>query len=105
MAMKFDRCLGSNDANPPVKFQNDINSEYSITKLQNFARSYDAMINGFVYRIPDEMAERQKQQWLSSPSTSNMMRTKSQNVYVPRLVLQLSLPNPLKPGVKSRMKM
>ena len=36
---------------------------------------------------------------------SNTSRTKSQNVYVSRLVLQLSLRNPLKPGVKSKMKM
>ena len=28
-----------------------------------------------------------------------------QNLTVSRLVLQVSLPNPLKPGVKSRMKM
>ena len=36
---------------------------------------------------------------------SNISHTKSQNLndYCP--VLQLSLPNPLKPGVKSRMKM
>ena len=31
-------------------------------------------------------------------------RTKSQNLNVSRLVLQLSLPNSLEPGVKSRMK-
>ena len=37
--------------------------------------------------------------------TSNISRIKSQNLNVSRLVLQLSLPNPLKPGVKSRMKM
>ena len=36
---------------------------------------------------------------------SNMRRTKSQNLNVSRLVLHLSLPNPLKPCVKSRMKM
>ena len=35
--------------------------------------------------------------------TSNISRTKSQSVNVFRLVLQLSLPNPLKPCVKSRM--
>ena len=34
---------------------------------------------------------------------SNIIRTKSQNLNVPRLVLLL--PNPLKPGVKSGMKM
>ena len=37
--------------------------------------------------------------------SSNISRTKFQNLNVSRLVLQLYLPNPLKPGVKSRMKM
>ena len=36
---------------------------------------------------------------------SNIRRTKSPSLNVSRLVLQLSLPNPMKPGVKSRMKM
>ena len=36
---------------------------------------------------------------------SNIRRTKSPNLNVSRLVFQLSLPNPSKPGVKSRMKM
>ena len=36
---------------------------------------------------------------------SNINRTKSQHLDVSLLVLQLYLPNPLKPGVKSRMKM
>ena len=36
---------------------------------------------------------------------SDIRRTQSQNINVSRLVLQLSLPNPLKPGVKLRMKM
>ena len=36
---------------------------------------------------------------------SNISGTKSQNLNVSRLVLWLSLPNPLKPGVKLRMKM
>ena len=36
---------------------------------------------------------------------SNIRRTKSPNLTASRLVLQLSLPNPKKPGVKSRMKM
>ena len=35
----------------------------------------------------------------------NIRRTKPQNLNDSRLILQLSLPNPLKPGVKSRMKM
>ena len=36
---------------------------------------------------------------------SNISQTKSQNLNVSHLVLQLSLPIPLKPGVKSRMNM
>ena len=36
---------------------------------------------------------------------SNIRRTKSPNLNVSRLVVQLSLPNPMKPGVKLRMKM
>ena len=36
---------------------------------------------------------------------SNIRQTKSQKLNDSRLVLQLSLPNPLKQGVKSRMKM
>ena len=36
---------------------------------------------------------------------SNIRRTKSPNLNVSRLILQLSLPNTMKPGVKSRMKM
>ena len=37
--------------------------------------------------------------------TYSWRRTKSQHLNVSRLVLQLSLPNPLVSGVKSRMKM
>ena len=37
--------------------------------------------------------------------TSNISRSKSQNLNVSRFVLQLSFLNPLKPDVKSRMKM
>ena len=37
--------------------------------------------------------------------TCNISRTKPQKLNVSRLILQLSLPNPLKPGVKSRIKM
>ena len=37
--------------------------------------------------------------------SSNIRGTKSQNLNESRLVLQLPLPNPVKPGVQSRMKM
>ena len=36
---------------------------------------------------------------------SNTRRTQSQNINVSRIVLQLFLPNPLKPSVKLRVKM
>ena len=36
---------------------------------------------------------------------SNIRRTKSQNLIDSRIVLQLSLPNPLMPVIKSRMNM
>ena len=36
---------------------------------------------------------------------SNIRGTKSPNLNVSRLVVQLSLPKPMKPDVKSRMKM
>ena len=36
---------------------------------------------------------------------SNIRRSQSPNINISRLILQLSLPNPLKPGVKLRMKM
>ena len=42
---------------------------------------------------------------ISYPETSNISHIKFQKINVSRLILQLSLPNPLKPGVKSRMKM
>ena len=37
--------------------------------------------------------------------TSSISRTKSQNLNISRILLQLSSLNPLKPGVKLRMKM
>ena len=48
---------------------------------------------------------RQQQMTNTYRQTSQISRTKSQNLNLSRLVLRLSLPNPLKPGVKSRMKM
>ena len=43
--------------------------------------------------------------WQTYRKVSNIRRTKSQNWNDSHLVLKLSLSNPLKPGVKSRMKM
>ena len=44
-------------------------------------------------------------QYLNYCQTSNISGTKSQNLDVSRLILQLTLPNPLKPSFESRMKM
>ena len=56
------------------------------------------LFRSFLYQrdniLPDEYRQ-----------TSNIRHTKSLNLNVSRLVLQLSLPNPLKPHVKLRMKM
>ena len=44
--------------------------------------------------------------WITDYSQiPNISHTKSYNLNISRLVLQLSFHNPLKPGVKSRMKM
>ena len=39
------------------------------------------------------------------PQTFDIKQTKYQNLNISHLILQLSLPNPMKPDVKSRMKM
>ena len=55
------------------------------------------------FKIPVQMVA---EEWYEKyRKISNTRRTKSQNINDSRLVLQLSLPNPFKPGVKSRMKM
>ena len=51
---------------------------------------------GFLLRILEKIYCRQ---------SSNIMRAKSHNLNVSRIVLRLSLPNPLETAVKSRMKM
>ena len=46
-----------------------------------------------------------RQRMFKYRQVSNIRRTKSQHLKDSRSVLRLSLPNPLKPDVKSRMKM
>ena len=46
-----------------------------------------------------------KQQPHKYRKISNIRRTESPNLDVSRLVVELSSPNPMKPGIKSRMKM
>ena len=47
----------------------------------------------------------EKQKWSNYCKISDIRRTKSPKLIIPRLVLQLSLLNPMKPCVRSRMKM
>ena len=49
---KFDRRPRSNTANSPVKFQSGINSEHSIHKLQDLAKSCDVVSYSLVNRSP-----------------------------------------------------
>ena len=65
--------------------------------------STDMPIFLFQFYAPKYELNFRIKQW-AYRQTSNIRRTKSQNLNVSLLVSQLSLPNPLKPGVKSRMK-
>ena len=47
----------------------------------------------------------EEQKYSACHQTTSLSHTESQNLNVSRLVLQLSLPNPLKPGVKLRIKL
>ena len=51
------------------------------------------------------MTEDALRTWQNYRKTSCISRNKSQNLNVSRIVLQLSLPNPLKAGVELSMKM
>ena len=54
---------------------------------------------------PTQVSEKTVSIPLNYRQVSNIRSTQSPNIDVSCLVLQLSLPNPLKPGVKLRMKM
>ena len=59
----------------------------------------------FARFVSDIEATLENMVMISYRQVSNIRRTKSQHFKDSRTVLQLSLPNPLKPDVKSRMKM
>ena len=63
----------------------------------------DSSLSIFILMRPDLITR--NIQWDNYHKISNVSNTESQNLNDPRLVLQLSLPNPLKPGVTSRIKM
>ena len=75
---------------------------------QNFLTLYKFMNRGyqiFFNNIFTRNADIYSDDDIHYRYTSNIKHTKSQKLNVYRLVLQLSLPNPLKPGVKSRLNM
>ena len=59
----------------------------------------------FIYIIRFYMYMYEKKNNLKYRKFSNIRRTQYQNLNKSRLILQSPLPNPLKPSVKSRMKM
>ena len=64
-----------------------------------------AFENYFFFKFPPHLSEAiELKDWMYR-QISNIRCTQSQNINVCRLVLKVSLPNPLKPGVKLRMKM
>ena len=71
-----------------------------IGSLSAFLQHYSSMCN-----CKPNTADAQSRCLSTYRKISSRRPTKYQNVNDPRLTLQLSLPNPLKPGVKSRMKM
>ena len=74
----------------------------TLHKLNYFEEQY--VIIYILYRPP--WINRNKSQHMTMyHQTSDIKHTKSQNLNVSRLVLQLSLPNQFKPGVKLGMKM
>ena len=67
-----------------------------------------SMANKFLAKLEAEVilvVQQKSKWWPNHHKISNIRCTISLNLNVPHLVLQLSLPNPMKPGVKSRMKM
>ena len=72
---------------------------FTATLWLNLLRNMFTLVWPFVWKI------RKFGGSLTYRKTSNIRGTESPNLNVSRLVLQLSLPNPMKPGVKSRMKM
>ena len=70
-----------------------------VNDVQSIWVLYDNILHGFVsFKLGSVV-------WLRDyRKVSNIRRTKSQNLNDSHLVLKSSLPNPLKPGVKSRMK-
>ena len=67
--------------------------------------NFSSALNCYTVRYGTTGAQSQERETVYIFLPANIKRTKSHNLNVSCLVLQLSLHNPLKPGVKSRMEM
>ena len=84
-----------------------INNIPALVKIMAWRRLGDKPLSGpMMVRLPTHICVT-RPQWVKAiyRIISNISRTESPNLNDPRLVLHLPLFNPLKPGVKSRMKM
>ena len=80
-------------------------SWYESINMQSRVASDLKRHNAHVTSLPWQVAPSVGAHFAIYHQTTNIRRTKFQNFNVSRLVLQLLLPNSLKPGIKSRMKM
>ena len=98
--MFFWNLPGANELNGSFHIDNDVSEVRTHTSIQQSGRSVISSMLG------DWSSPRQECITYNGRyrKTSSISRTKSQNLHVSNLLLQLSLLNPLKPGVKSRMK-
>ena len=86
----------------------DLNPQYFSLGMgsANERRHYNVMSSHWLNPYPEwSLDPYQMLYHVSYCQTSNISCTKSQNINASCLVLQLSLPNPLKPGIKLRIKM
>ena len=84
-----------------------IDTGYQRGTQKCYTKHLTTTCKAFIYCVPSrhtEMLHKTPRHDLYR-KVSNIRRTKSPNLNVSRLALLLSLPNPLKPGVKLRMKM
>ena len=73
--------------------------QYQITTIHTKAQACRLFLEMHWMRVVVSLANHSHRQ------TSNVSSTKSQNLNISHLAVQLSSPKPLKPGVESRMKM
>ena len=77
-----------------------------MTQSVPIVQTFTAREGNFTDYIAEEMQRKfLKEKEMRYRQVPNISRTKSQHLKDSRTVLRLSLPNPLKPDIESRMKM